>query len=159
MAQHIDVPPNTPIAGSGPGFTLPEYWRMASAVQGNLGQVGMPRVNALFVGVDDRVWSVLAATLTLASPVAVWRPGDPMHLPENGTIRTLIIREVGTMSGAEQVRLLEWLDRAVGRTQVVSISKDPLIALVDEGRFINTLYYRLNTICVDLRTAGDLARC
>lgn len=158
MAQHLDVPLSTATAASTPGVTLPEYWRLASAVQGSLGQLGMPRVNALFIGVDDRVWSMLAATLTLASPVAVWRPGDPMHLPENGTIRTLIIREVGNMSGAEQVRLLVWLDRAVGRTQVVSISSDPLMPLVEEGRFINTLYYRLNTICIDLHAEGDLAR-
>lgn len=155
MAQHTDAPPSVATDASVPGFTLPEYWRMASAVQGNFGQLGMPRVNALFIGVDDRVWSVLAATLTLASPVAVWRPGDPMHLPENDTIRTLIIREVGNMPGAEQVRLLEWLDRAVGRTQVVSISSGPLITLVEEGRFINALYYRLNTICIDLRPEAE----
>jgi hypothetical protein len=156
MAQHFDALPSTATAASAPGFTLPEYWRMASAVQGSLGQLGMPRVNALFIGVDDRVWTVLAATVTLASPVAVWRPGDPMHLPENGTVQTLIIREVGNMSGAEQVRLLEWLDRAVGRTQVVSISSGPLMPLVEEGRFINALYYRLNTTCIDLRS-DDLA--
>lgn len=155
MAQHIDVPSGTATAASAPGFTLPEYWRMASAVQENLRQIGMPRVNVLFIGVDDAAWWGLTTTLTLASPVAAWRPGDPMQLPDSGAVRTLIIREAGNMSGAEQVRLLEWLDRAVGRTQVVSLSSGPLMPLVEEGRFINALYYRLNTICVDLRANAE----
>jgi len=155
MARHTDVPPGVG-AISVPGFNLSHFWRMASVVQESLWQLGMPRVNVLFIGADDSVWSALTATLSLASPVAAWRPGEPMHLPENGSARTLIIRDIGNMSGTEQVRLFVWLDRAVGRTQVVSMSSDPLIPLVEDGRFINTLYYRLNTICVDLRPASSV---
>ncbi len=131
---------------------MPEHWRQASVAQKNLRELGMPRVNMLFVGADDAAWHLLSGSLGLASPVASWRPGDAMHLPESAAVRTLVIREVGRMTGAEQVRLLDWLDRAVGRTQVVSTSTVPVLPLVEEGRFINTLYYRLNTVCVDLST-------
>ena len=47
------------------------------------------------------------------------------------------------------------LFRSVGRTQVISTSRAPLMPLVDDGRFLNSLYYRLNTICVDLMSATD----
>lgn len=131
---------------------MPEHWRQASTAQRNLRELGMPQVNMLFVGADDATWQLLESALNLAVPLATWRPGRAMHLPENGAVRTLVIREVGNMSGAEQVRLLDWLDRAVGRTQVVSTSTVPLLPLVEDGRFINTLYYRLNTVCVDLQS-------
>lgn len=133
-----------------PALPMPEHWRQASVAQKNLRELGMPRVNMLFVGVDDAVWHLLAGTLSLVEPVVFWRPGGAMHLPENAAVRTLVIRDVGAMTGAEQVRLLDWLDRAVGRTQVVSTSSVPLLPLVEEGHFINALYYRLNTVCVDL---------
>lgn len=138
-ATVVDVPP-----------PMPEHWRQASMAQRNLRELGMPRVNTLFVGADDRTWHLLASALHLVEPVSSWHPGTPMDLPETGAVPTLVIREVGRMSGAEQVRLLDWLDRAVGRTQVVSTSSVPLLPLVEDGRFINTLYYRLNTVCVDL---------
>ena len=152
MAQQFDalsgMPPADGVTAGGP--TLPEQWQIACEAQERLRQLGMPRVNVLFIGADEVVWRALASALSLASPVASWRPGEPMHLPESSAVRTLLIRQPGAMSGAEQVRLLEWLDRAVGRTQVVCTSGAPLMPLIDEGRFINSLYYRLNTICIDL---------
>lgn len=132
------------------GLGLPEYWRRACLAKERLQQMGMPRVNVLFIGADDVVWRALGSSLSLASPVASWRPGDPLRLPEPGRIRTFVVREVGAMSGAEQVRLLSWLDHTVGRVQVVSTSNEPLLPLVEDGRFVNSLYYRLNTVCVDL---------
>lgn len=120
----------------------------------NLVQPGWPRVNVLFIGADEALGRQLVSSLDLARPLVTWRPGEPMHLPEHGSVRTLLIRDIGEMSGAEQVRLLEWLTRAVGRTQVVSTTRFPLMPLVEDGRFINTLYYRLNTVCVDLTSAA-----
>lgn len=153
MPQPVDVV-SDPAAPSS-GFARPEHWRRADLAQDRLRELGAPRLNLLFVGADDTVWSVLSSALHLASPVAAWRPGDALRLPEAGSVRTLVIREVGCLSGAEQVRLLEWLDRAMGRTQVVCTSSEALMPLVEDGRFINALYYRLNTICVDLRPGAD----
>jgi transcriptional regulator of acetoin/glycerol metabolism len=50
----------------------------------------------------------------------------------------------------EQIRLLEWLALAAGRTQVISTSVAPLFPRVQAGSFIDTLYYRLNTVYVDV---------
>ena len=132
------------------GLGLTEPWRRACLAQESLRQMGMPRVNTLLIGADDIVWRVLGTSLNLASPIASWRPGEPLQLPDFTSIRTLVIRDLASMTGSEQVRLLEWLDRASGYVQVVSTAGDALLPLVEDGSFINALYYRLNTICVDL---------
>jgi sigma-54-interacting transcriptional regulator len=132
------------------GVRLPESWRRACLAQESLRQMGRPRVNTLLIGADDVVWRVLGTSLNLASPIVSWRPGQPLHLPDFTSVRTLVIRDLALMSGSEQVRLLEWLDRASGYVQVVCTSSDALLPLVEDGSFINALYYRLNTICIDL---------
>lgn len=152
QASNVAEIPSAPPQVSASQARAAESWRLARAAQEDLRQLGMPRVNVLFVGADDIVWRLLATSLNLASPIVSWRPGEPMHLPESAAVRTLVIREVGIMSGAEQVRLLEYLDRVVGRTQVVCTSSVPLMPLVEDGRFINALYYRLNTVCVDVNS-------
>jgi len=43
--------------------------------------------------------------------------------------------------------------RAAGQTQVVSTTPQPLLPLVQSGTFLARLYYRLNTVCVDLNVA------
>ena len=133
-------------ASSAVAFSSTEQRRIVSLASRNLEQLGMPRLNVLFIGADPTVWRLLATTLQVRRPLVTWRPGEPMHLPECGLVRTVFIPDVGDMSGAEQVRLLEWLNGAVGRTQVISTSRAPLMPLVDDGRFLNSLYYRLNTI-------------
>ena len=61
-----------------------------------------------------------------------------------------MLHDTGSLPADDQLRLLDWLERAEGRTQVVSTSSTPLLPLVHSGRFIDTLYYRLNTVCVDV---------
>ncbi len=139
---------------------LPESWRRACAAHDDLRNIGMPRVNMLLIGADDVVWRVLAAQLQLASPVVSWQPGEPFNLPSTAGTRTVVIREVGKLTETEQVRLRDWLDGAVGRTQVVCTSGTSLLPQLEDGGFINSLYYRLNTVCVDLTnlTRSSVAR-
>ena len=46
--------------------------------------------------------------------------------------------------------LLDWLEAAAGRMQVVSTTPATLLPHVQAGAFIEQLYYRLNTVCVDM---------
>ncbi len=128
---------------------LPVRWRRMFAARANLQLMGMPRVNMMFIGADDVVWRALGNSLRLSAPIASWRPGEPLILPA-ADLGTLIIRDVGEMTDVDQARLLKWLDHAVGHTQVVCTSNSSLLPLMAEGRFSDSLYYRLNTICVDL---------
>jgi len=56
----------------------------------------------------------------------------------------------GAHPGAEQRRLLDWLERCAGRYQVVSTTTSPLLALVEARVFHDALFYRLNVVCVDV---------
>ena len=62
----------------------------------------------------------------------------------------MILREVGALSVDDQHRLLEWMDLTGGRTQIVSTTSTPLLSRVRAGGFLEALYYRLNTVCVDV---------
>jgi transcriptional regulator of acetoin/glycerol metabolism len=61
-----------------------------------------------------------------------------------------VIRNVDTLSAGEQKTLLEWLESATTRTQVITTATAALTPLVEAGAFDETLYYRLNTVYIDL---------
>ena len=114
--------------------------------------MGMPRVNVLLIGIDGMVWNILKTLLPdLREPVTTWCPGDPLVLPPVGTIGTLILHDVGAMAHNNQLQLLDWSACTQGRIQIVSMTLFfPLIPRVQMGAFLGTLYYRLNTVCVDV---------
>jgi hypothetical protein len=120
---------------------LPEDCRLARAAGVNLLLVIPPGTNATLT---DLLVS------ELVQPIITWRPGEPLVLPNGTQTGTLILREVGALSLPDQRRLLEWLERAAGQTQVVSTTAAPLTPLVQAGAFLARLYYRLNTVCVDV---------
>ena len=79
--------------------------------------------------------------------VNTWEPGKPLVLPSAGT---LFLHEVGALTHDDQLRLLAWLERNTGRTRVICTASASLFAEVEAGRFIDTLYYRLNTVSLDV---------
>ena len=108
------------------------------------------RVNVLLLGTNDVVHRVMAALHErLPEPVARWSPGDEFMLPAVGQVGTIVLNDVGALAIQEQIQLLEWLNTAQGRTQVVSTAPTLLLPRVRTGGFIDTLYYRLNTLCLD----------
>ena len=77
-----------------------------------------------------------------------WRPGQALELPPPGRATTLVLHDVGQLTIAAQVAVLRWLDQSAGRIWVVSTSTEPLWPQVESGAFNDTLYYRLNIVCV-----------
>lgn len=130
---------------------LPEEWRLARAARFNVLVLGMPRINPLLTDLEGSIPNVLERILPdLEEPIVSWCPGGRLVLPPIARARTLILHEVGTLVFEDQRRLLEWLERVEGRTQLVSTCSTSLLPLVNSGVFNATLYYRLNTVCVDL---------
>jgi DNA-binding NtrC family response regulator len=89
----------------------------------------------------------------LREPIAVWFPGSPLVLPPIAQTGTLILHEVGALKLGEQYRLHEWIERAQGRipgTRIVSTSEASLLPRVRAGVFLDRLYYRLNTVYIDI---------
>jgi hypothetical protein len=129
----------------------PEDWRHARAEYLSLLLMGMPRVNILLIGVDGMAWNILGTLLMdLHQPIATWSHGQPFVLPPAGQAGTLILHDLGRLTLDNQLHLLRWLEEAAGRTQVISTASAPLLPSVKSGRFLEKLYYRLNTVCVDL---------
>jgi hypothetical protein len=62
---------------------------------------------------------------------------------------TLLLADVAMMSIGQQMRLFDWLPYDAENLQVVSISSVPLRKLVDDGKFLEGLFYRLNVISLD----------
>jgi hypothetical protein len=136
-----------------PDSSAPNDWRTKRASHVYLNLMGTPRVNLLLIGIDGGVWNVLENLLTnLHTPVASWSPGQRLVLPPITRTGTMILHEVGALGQEDQRRLLEWSERAAGRTQIISTSSTPLLPRVQAGAFADVLYYRLNTVAVDVST-------
>lgn len=128
-----------------------EYWPMARASHIDLDFIRMRRVNLLLMGTDRLIQGVLdKLTPNLRSPIRTWRAPDPLELPSPAEVGTLILRDVGDLPSVDQRRLLAWLELSAGHTQVVSTSASWLLRRVETNQFLDTLYYRLNTVCVDV---------
>jgi hypothetical protein len=108
-----------------------------------LGSLG---ANLLLIGLSGASRDRFEASLA-QGPVKTWEPGQPLVLPSDGT---LFLHEVGSLTHDDQVRLLAWLERNSGRTRVICTASTSLFPQVEAGRFIDTLYYRLNTVSLDV---------
>jgi hypothetical protein len=125
--------------------------RLAQAAHIDLRALGMPHVNLLLIGAEEVTQNFLEILMMdLREPISHWWAGEALVLPPAGRTATLILHEVGTLPMEEQRRLLRWLEQAVGRVQVISTTSTSLLARVQSGTFVDTLYYRLNTVCLDI---------
>ena len=108
------------------------------------------RVNLMLMGTGEVAKRAMVSVgERLQPPVAQWSPGEQFQLPAPEEVATVVLNDVGALNIPEQIRLLEWLAGAQGRTQVVSTTPTPLLPRVRAGSFIDALYYRLNIVCLD----------
>jgi hypothetical protein len=109
------------------------------------------RPNALIMGSADAVEQCLAALLPhLDSPVCLGVLDTVLSSTDE--VKTCVIRDVHELSDEQQQRLSRWLEQAAGRrVRIVSTTTLPLFQLVAAGLFLEALYYRLNTVLLDIR--------
>jgi hypothetical protein len=70
---------------------------------------------------------------------------EPLALPALTGPATVILHDIDTLGRAAQREMLDWLD-GIEQTRVITTSNRPLLPLVAAGNFLDTLYYRLNTV-------------
>jgi hypothetical protein len=100
------------------------------------------RANVLLVGPELIVAPVIAAMRPFfESPIRRWAPGEPATLP----CQTLLVEDADRLTLAEQRQLDDRL-ASLSEAQVVSLSSVPLFPLVEQGKFLASLYYRLNIV-------------
>ena len=128
-----------------------EDWRLAREAHKDLQVAGMPRTNLLLAGAAGPLRIVLEMLwLELREPILKWRPGQRLDLPSPSRAATLILYDVDALSSDDQHRVLRWLDETAGQIRVVSTSTKALWPRVKAGTFSDVLYYRLNTVYVDV---------
>jgi transcriptional regulator of acetoin/glycerol metabolism len=111
----------------------------------------MPPVNVLLTGGHGATREVLASLLReVGGPILAWYPGERLILPRHPRVGTMILHEVGLMKEEDQLRLLGWLETRPRRIQIVSTTSAPLEGRVESGVFNDVLYFRLNTVRIDL---------
>jgi hypothetical protein len=113
------------------------------------------RANVMVVG-RERVVSDVVVSLWryFQGPILIRRDGERLRLsPTSEPVGTIILHGVDTLTRQEQCALNHWLDADAGRTRVISTAPPSLLALVESEQFDSRLYYRLNTLCLDLRPA------
>ena len=138
-------------AGASTVLQIREEWRLAREAHKDLQVAGMPRTNLLLVGSPGAVRIVMEMLwLELREPILTWRAGQPLDLPAPGRASTLVLHDVNELTKDDQRRVLEWLDETGGRIRVVSTTRTSLWPQLKSGGFDETLYYRLNTVCVDI---------
>jgi transcriptional regulator of acetoin/glycerol metabolism len=111
----------------------------------------MPPVNVLLTGGHAATREVLARLLgDVKAPILAWYPGERLALPRDPRAGIMILHEVCLLPDDDQRRLLAWLETRPRRIQIVSTTSKPLHAHVEAGAFDDTLYFRLNTVRIDL---------
>jgi hypothetical protein len=110
------------------------------------------RPNVLVIGpvarIEATVEAIIAASLT---PVCDWTPDQA--LPATGDGGTIVIRDIATLPPALQRAWLAWLQaQQACPAHIIATSSIAVFPLVSQGMFLEDLYYRLNTVLLDVRT-------
>jgi hypothetical protein len=114
-------------------------------------------LNLLLIGVEGVTGEIVEALRPeLREPITIWQPGERLVLPPAAHVGTLILYDVSALPLADQRRLFVWLQDAVGM-QVISTASAPLLPLIGTGAFLDTLYYRLNTACLEVGASPEAA--
>jgi Sigma-54 interaction domain len=102
------------------------------------------RPNVVLVGMSPKTEEILVAlTPFLQRPVQCLE--GPMSFP-NPPQGTLILRKLETLDWQAQHQLLRWLDGPGTGTRVISVTSESLYPRVEQGSFLEALYYRLNVV-------------
>jgi hypothetical protein len=110
------------------------------------------RPNVLLEGACETTDAVLGAAMTwLPAPHATWCGAPPC----GDRPATLVVRSISALDCDQQRSLFEWLDAPGERVQVISTTSEPLYPMVGRGAFLESLYYRLNVIRLDVAMAKD----
>jgi hypothetical protein len=82
----------------------------------------------------------------LQHPFVEWRRSPPRPAPSG----PVVVPAVHGFDSAAQGELLQWMNSADRRCplRLLTTSHVPLFPLVEDGRFLRNLYYRLNMILI-----------
>lgn len=109
--------------------------------------------NGLLIAAAPVTDAVLGSLMsTLRQPVLErWHEGTPW---DDRQLCTLVLHDVLALSPREQRSLFAWTNGHGQDCRIVSIGRLPVFPLVEDGDFLAPLYYRLNEVYAEDRTAA-----
>ena len=120
-------------------------------IAGLIGILRIARPNVLILGPEgDTRRAIDDIRPHLATPIATWEAEMPF--------RTLVVEDVDRLATPQQQRLLHLLTDEPGGIQIVATSRHDVFEAVENGAFLDRLYYQLNAVLLDLRAvrmSGD----
>jgi len=104
------------------------------------------RPNLLIVCASQDIQTVVTRVLG-----ACRRPVHACPLPgelslSDDMMGTLLLWDVAQLTRGQQMQLHDWITDRPRDAQVISISSAPLLPLVEDGEFLEGLFYRLNVV-------------
>ena len=133
-----------------------QFMKTSSARQSEWTILRTSPVNGLLVGSPDLTAAAVAEMeQNLRQPLVWWSPDQGIDLPDL-TVGTLVIRDVDDLNVRQQEQLSRWIALHAPSVQVLALAREPLFESVADGRFSAALYYRINTVVVEVRAAADL---
>ena len=107
------------------------------------------RPNGLLIGSSERTLAILRQVEGgLRGPVVHWPlDGVPWKAPLPPS--TVILHQVTALTADDQRALLAWLSNDGPRVQVIALDSRPVHSLVEQGAFLEALYYRINWVVVN----------
>jgi hypothetical protein len=115
-------------------------------------------LNLLLIGSTDGLGHALQLIVPyLDVPLETWSPLNHTPVPRL-TSGTILVERVEAATRAQQLQLAAKTADAVSTLRIVSTTTTPLFPMVQNGRFLPELYYRLNCILVDLSEVPDNRR-
>jgi hypothetical protein len=109
------------------------------------------RFNTLFVGplaATERALALMGDRFD--APVETATAGRPLSLQPTTAARTLIIPDIDRLSPFDQRLLQDWMEQGPSCPRIISTARGPLLTALVNGAFLADLYYRLNTVYIDL---------
>lgn len=116
--------------------------------------MSVQHVNVMLEGPETATGDVIRKLFPhLRQPVVSIRSGASLPLPTT-EIGTLILDDVQALARHDQAQLLDWLNAAASRPQLISTARQPVFPRVERGLFAEELYYRLNVIRIQIDSSN-----
>jgi hypothetical protein len=113
-------------------------------------------INGLIVGAPHLTATAMALLEKSGrQPVVWWDPEQMSDIPEM-IAGTLVIDDVERLDKGQQERLSRWIGVHGSAVRVLALARAPLYDQVADGRFSAALYYRINTVTVEMRAPADM---
>jgi len=113
------------------------------------------RPNLMIVNRHASLESVLQQlTAVCEAPMWVSRFPGTLDLPTDFK-GTLVLGDIDQLMIGQQIRLFDWIARKGNDVQVVSVTRAPMMQLIEDGRFLEGLFFRLNTVVIRATNLGE----